>query len=436
MEKFRYPKSLKWMLVCGIIVGLGMGALFLVFPVLDSIEPYPITYLAFSTPAALLFFWLAYRSWKDIPEVQKIFVVDDTGINCRTITGAEIRIDWNEVAQIRPRSFWRRLDLHGRTGGVLIRIGYQLTGFDRLQDIVIRRTAPYRVELPLGRAFQPPIWPRVFFLGFALLSAALGLKSSSDVDPRTPWSFAAFSVLSLIAFAWELKSVRVGPDAITIKNPIRSNEIRFVEIDNVAMRMVQQQQQAVVLERVGRQSIQLPFVQSGAVQLFEEIEKAWRAYKGGTVPEPTVLEAIATEDRVRLVRRSPVLWTVIHLPALSIGSVGYLKWRSVPINLGLVIHPPNGQALFSLVLLLGMVLGLLLLARRHSRLDNFDGRFMNRFWTWLVTGSIVPVLGAYYLETGEATFLVLSLLVIIVVTLRFDLPDPRQVKSSAPTAVH
>ena len=144
---------------------------------------------------------------------------------------------WSDIASVRERHLSQCLELLDNDGARLMRLEYQLRGFERLRGLVRERAALQPAVMRLRHALEKSFWYHLFSIAGILLFVALGLYVAQE---RALLGYASSIGLGSI-LAWEYArtpyKVSLLSSSLTISWPGRSltltrSEIRAIELSD------------------------------------------------------------------------------------------------------------------------------------------------------------------------------------------------------------
>lgn len=182
------------------------------------------------------FGWLAKASIQTLRHLPLADVsVDEEGIWPTLHARATSRIPWSRVAHVRARQTLQRLELLDASGALLIRLEYQLNGFERLREIVMERAALVPTPMMTDRAeYAAPWWHHLLYVSLAVAFTLVGWYASRVS------AFNSVLVALFVGFLiWEYRAtpyrLRVGHDALELRSLGRTRVLRREDIAAVEM---------------------------------------------------------------------------------------------------------------------------------------------------------------------------------------------------------
>lgn len=165
--------------------------------------------------------------------------MDSEGLWPAHLAKEEGLIRWEEIASTKERPVGQRLDLLDAQGKVLLKLEYQLAGFEDLRGLVEEKTRRFQ-EFPTSLEFKKPAAYHALMSCLILGSVALGLtlllKSQS-----ASFIVAVFGCVGLIGGPWFLGRdyltsvcrVKMHPTHLEIQFPFRKEMINRQHIEKI-----------------------------------------------------------------------------------------------------------------------------------------------------------------------------------------------------------
>jgi hypothetical protein len=145
-------------------------------------------------------------------------------------------IPWARISGVAERSYGQRLDLLGPANEVLLRVEYQLVGFEELRDRVLAKLA---LRPGVGRqvpsaSFATPSWLRAVTSAFIAWLAMAGPYYFSG----RPAYLLMWAVVVFLMVQEEVRSVRrvtVHERGVTVQYLLRTRLLEWSRIDDVQL---------------------------------------------------------------------------------------------------------------------------------------------------------------------------------------------------------
>ena len=238
-ERFELEPLIRWVLLVGPWFFGGMAILSAALPFMpdDGRPSDPTVTLVLSIVGAAGFgiaTWLSLRVALRLPSCS--VQIDNDGLwpAFRSKTAGLVR--WRDITSVRERHLSQCLELLDKDGASLMRLEYQLRGFERLRGLVRERAALQPVVV-LRRVFQKTFWYHLFSIAGILLFVALGLYLAQENPVFGYASAAGLGAILTWEYARTAYKVSVVPNGITIAWPGRSltltpAEVRAIELSD------------------------------------------------------------------------------------------------------------------------------------------------------------------------------------------------------------
>lgn len=185
---------------------------------------------------AFLFLGFAYAGYRMKLHCERAPVsADDDGIwpvNLGKSTGL---VTWNEVYAIKGRPNGQRLDLLGTDRNILIKLDYQLTGFEILRQIVLAKTERRYSEYEVPATFRKSIGYHIF----TVLTIIVFTLAAYFVSPEHP--ILAVLVLAVPVFMGALGYVKtvagltIDRRYIHVRYPFSGKTIGLSEVNSIQL---------------------------------------------------------------------------------------------------------------------------------------------------------------------------------------------------------
>ncbi len=379
----------------------------------------PVSPPAYAVAAGAAFFVaLAALSWRGLGTLRAVVVLYENGVVRRMPSGREQAARWDEVAAVRERPHRRQLELLDQGGARLVVLSYDLEGFARLQRVVLERTAPFRAA-PARSEFAVSPDERWGDVAVVAILAFLAWVLVAQRQPTMAWLMGGLGAFFVGRWLWLPWRVRVEEDRLTLAAVLRRVEIALAQV--VAVRVVEdRKRQLLRLERLDGPPLQVPRTAGGVVPLYDAVEAAWRRCRAGAGVAPDELVGAAEQELEQLRRNWPKLIFLLLIPAFFPAVAGWLHWRTLALHPDAVMAP-RGRGWLGLGIFVAFLLVTMVLALRQRALAG-RARLGNALLGWcaLVVGAFL--LGQVYRGSGDATWLVLWLPLVLAGLRLFTLP--------------
>lgn len=230
-ETFTIDRSFARMLPICIAIFGAFAILFLALPFLDEPRPALFAVQAFGL---LLFGGLGTFCAHTLRRLPCFAVtVDRDGLWPAHLPRVRGLVPWHSVRSLRERPALQRLELLDHAGAVLLRLEYQLAGFERLRALVVERVPRAHLRPLVPATFGKPLAYHVLNLGGIAGFAALGLY----VAQQRPWLGYGTAALVAGMVLWEYLStvsrLFVSAQTIEVGYPLRTLTLPRADIERV-----------------------------------------------------------------------------------------------------------------------------------------------------------------------------------------------------------
>lgn len=176
----------------------------------------------------LIFTWLTLRR---LPYADIAF--DDEGIWYLHSGKDKGLISWERISKVKERAYMQCLDLLDRDGQKLLRVEYQLLGFEYLRYELNERTSK---ENPASNqsTFSKGLLYHLFYLLGVLGFSALGFYVGADGNPLL--GYGAMSVLVIfIVYEYLVTAtgIDIGSNNVEIIYPFTKRDVLFNDIEDI-----------------------------------------------------------------------------------------------------------------------------------------------------------------------------------------------------------
>jgi hypothetical protein len=223
------------------------------------------------------FFWTCYK------RAQDVFLVDDSGITRTAPDGSKFRLLWEDIAAVKPREKFQRLDLYDSTGRRVMRLEYQLENFAALRALLYEKTialyerASQKSTFYKGKSYYVPMAVSMLIpLAIVLLAATQRATGA-----------AAFSLAITLCLVFvvlkETWRAEIKTQGLVVSSFLSSRKVSWSSIRQIDLGDVRTQRGntlalvSVILE----DGSQIKFTQfeDGSLVLYYALRKAWSGHR-------------------------------------------------------------------------------------------------------------------------------------------------------------
>ncbi len=285
MERFEYPKSMKWLSLFSVLF---FGVCAAATPTIphDFKRLSPVLIVA---AMEILFIFLAYHGYAFFRRTDDVFSATENGLDIQT-RNKQFVITWHESGGNKFYQLLQHVELYNHSGEHIITIDYQLKSFDTLLKLIVSRIPMLDIvsqnEFTLSKSTH---FTYIIFIVIPSL-AAIGVilyypvTNSAFVDIFVCTLCICFAVLFLISYVWAIKAVRIYPDRIQINNIIKIRTIYYEDITDIMLRTritdeYGDKKVALFIERHGKKPIRLSGIKGGLIPIYQSIRHALNDYR-------------------------------------------------------------------------------------------------------------------------------------------------------------
>lgn len=233
MQEYNLSKRYTYLMWACLVVFLGFMALGISLPFLPGEGPPEENYRAAIICTSVfgvfaLFTWITLRK---LPYSH--IVADEDGLWYKHLSKKDDLVPWNRISKVKERAFFQCLDLFDADGRKLMRVEYQLNGFEELRFLLTKR-----MEQPKLRRneFAKGMVYHLFYLVMILGISALFLYVGWDMNH---WigGVGLVVVFLLIREYFSLAyKVQISDKGLIISYPFREKSISFLEVVSVDLK--------------------------------------------------------------------------------------------------------------------------------------------------------------------------------------------------------
>lgn len=199
----------------------------------ETKENYKIIFFLKIAVAAILVF-LIISSWLTLQRLPYLaIVIDDDGIWHKHLEKSQGIIPWERIAKIKERAYLQRLNILAANGDVLLRVEYQLVGFEDLRDILNEKVIASRDELKCFSFSKGPFY-HAFYLVKIIGLFALGLYLGANGNPLLGYGGMSAAVIFITCqYLMTAARINLTNNALEIIYPINKKNVHFSEIKSI-----------------------------------------------------------------------------------------------------------------------------------------------------------------------------------------------------------
>ncbi|MBI9091836.1 MAG: hypothetical protein JEZ12_21705 [Desulfobacterium sp.] len=275
MKQFHYPKFYRWLSVVAVLL---FGSLSIIGTGFVLYEYKNVSKVLIFLPVSLFLSMFTHIVYDFFRRRNDTIMVDDSAIHVIGKDDSKHSIHWNDIYTIHERPLSQRMDLRNRFEETLLKIDYQLVGFDNLCQIILSKKSDSN-NPNLENNFVSSWFIRGLFIASVVFFGSGAIASFVDDQFDTMWGFAGFVLLSIIGYSWEVKRITVDENSVTIKSFFKRRTYRYSDIIDVNLKNDNDGKgnliSTVFLFFGDKEPVKVAGIQGGIFAVYESIKSAW-----------------------------------------------------------------------------------------------------------------------------------------------------------------
>lgn len=234
MQEFRFDKKyITLMKVCflGFVAFFILGFVSLLFPGDKGVDP-GLTLLYM-----LVFGTLSTLTWLTLKKLPFANVgADDDGIWYLHIGKRKGLIQWGKISKVKERTYMQCLDLLDFNGEKLLRVEYQLLGFESLRIMLYEKTNNASSESGKSTFSKSPLY-HLFHLVGVLGFSAIGYYVGSDGNPLLGYGAMSLLVSFIVhEYLFTATGIEIESSNFKINFPLSKTNVPFSDVEKVLVK--------------------------------------------------------------------------------------------------------------------------------------------------------------------------------------------------------
>ncbi|ODA33109.1 hypothetical protein A8L45_11570 [Veronia pacifica] len=187
----------------------------------------------FCTAVFGFFAILTWRALKKLPFAD--VAADDDGLWYMHVGKDKGLIAWEKIHKVKERQYAQRLDLLGIDNKELLRVEYQLMGFEILREVLNERAGAQNEDLNKSSFSKGPLY-HFFCFACVIGFSALGLYVGKSGNPLLGYGAMSVLVVFIIyEYLVTAAGVKITDNSIKVAYPFREINIPLDDIENVVI---------------------------------------------------------------------------------------------------------------------------------------------------------------------------------------------------------
>lgn len=281
IQEFYIERRFILLTKAGFVFFTTMWLLGLALPFFQDKDNNPGDYIVVPIMSTSIFGTLAILTWLVSRQLARRNVaLDDDGIWYIHLGKEQGLVPWKRISRVKERHVWQCLDLYDDNRKKLIRLEYQLAGFEALRDILYDNFSLEGPEIQ-GTAFFKGPWYHAFNVLGAIGLIILFLFYGMEQNPILGYGAAILIVTFVIPqYLMATVGVKIRDDSIEILYPLWKRDLRFSEIEDIQLRDRYYKNMRIpeiwIFSRIPRKPIRLPKLGVDSAILYKVLRKATR----------------------------------------------------------------------------------------------------------------------------------------------------------------
>ncbi len=236
MQEFKLDKKYITLMKGCLVVFVAFLALGFALPFLPEEKGNPNGTLIATLMCTVVFGSLSVFTWLTLRKLPYADVAaDDDGIWYMHVGKDKGLISWERVTKVKERAYMQSLDLLDCNGQKLLRVEYQLLGFEYLRDVLNEKTFNANPEIEQSTFSKSPLYHLFYLVGVVGFSA-LGLYVGADGNPLLGYgamsALVAFIIYEYIVTA---TGINIVNRSFEIAYPFTKRNVPFSEVEDILM---------------------------------------------------------------------------------------------------------------------------------------------------------------------------------------------------------
>lgn len=237
MQEFKLDKKYITLMKGCLVVFVAFLALGFSLPFLpDENEGNPNGTFMITVMCTVVFGFFSVLTWRTLKKLPFTDVAaDDDGVWYMHIGKDKGLIAWEKIHRVKERRYMQRLDLLGADNQELLKVEYQLLGFEMLRDVLNERASVQNAALDQSKFFKGLLY-HLFYLTCVVGFTALGLYVGAGGNPLLGYGAMSVLVVFIIyEYLVTATGVQVTGNSIMVAYPFTKRNIPLKDIEDVVI---------------------------------------------------------------------------------------------------------------------------------------------------------------------------------------------------------
>lgn len=229
---------------------------------------------------ALLFAGFAYAGYRMTRQFGRAPVsVDEDGLWPVSLGKSDGLVRWEDIGSIRERQYGQRLELLDRDGSSLIKLEYQLVGFETLRQIVLAKIRRSDSDIDCPAIFKKSIGYHIFTILAIIGFTALAYYAGQERPVLGLLLFGVVVLLSVNDYVRTVAKLTINRRNLDIRYPLRNKIIDLSEVSSIYLTdqfvKATRHPEVVVESHTDRKPIRLKQLGIDALALYDLLDR-WK----------------------------------------------------------------------------------------------------------------------------------------------------------------
>lgn len=237
MQEFKLDKKFITLMKVCLVVFLAFLALGFSLPFFPGEnEGNPNGTLMTTVMCTVVFGFFSILTWRTLRKLPFADVAaDDDGVWYVHIGKEKGLIAWEKIHKVKERPYMQRLELRGTDNQELLRVEYQLLGFEILREVLNEKAGAQNKDLDQSSFSKGPFY-HLFYLVCVIGFSALGLYVGKIGNPLLGYgAMSALVIFIIYEYLVTATGVQVTGNSIKVAYPFTKRNIPLNDIEDVAI---------------------------------------------------------------------------------------------------------------------------------------------------------------------------------------------------------
>jgi len=235
MQEFKLDRKFITLMKGGLVVFVVFLALGLALPFLpDEENGNPNGTIVTTIMCTVVFGFFTIFTWLTLRKLPYAdVVIDDDGIWYKHLGKDQGLVAWENIYKVKERAYLQCLDILGVNGDKLLRVEYQLNGFETLRNTLNEKISKEGSEFKRSSFSKGPLY-HIFYLVSVVGFSALGLYVGTNDNPLLGYGAMSVLVIFIIyEYFVTATGIRLANNSFEITYPVAKRNIPLSGIEDI-----------------------------------------------------------------------------------------------------------------------------------------------------------------------------------------------------------